>query len=156
MRSLRIGIAVGVALVLVAATPAPRGPGRAAAQTADIEAQAQQLERQLLCPQCTNKRLDVCELPICRDMKLLIRQQLETGALPEDILLFFSNRYGDRVLAELPKEGFALWLWGWTGASMLLAVLAAAWQLRRGRMRARGRARRGASADAPRRAGERA
>ena len=30
-----------------------------------LEAQALSLERQLLCPQCTNKRLDVCEIAIC-------------------------------------------------------------------------------------------
>lgn len=97
-----------------------------------LEAQALQVERQLLCPQCTNKRLDVCELAICRDMKQLIRERLADGDQSDDILLFFSTRYGDRVLARLPKSGFNLWLWGWVGGSLAaMALLGGGWLLRR-------------------------
>ncbi len=100
----------------------------------DPEAQALQIERQLLCPQCTSKRLDVCELAICDDMRSLIRERLAAGDSPDTILLFFSTRYGDRVLAELPKSGFNLVLFGWVGGSILLVALlggAGLWSMRR-------------------------
>lgn len=97
------------------------------------EAQALQIERQLLCPQCTNKRLDVCELAICQDMKRLIRERLAAGATSDDILLFFSTRYGERVLAAVPKSGFNLWLWGWVGGSIVIVAGLGGWWLLRGR-----------------------
>jgi cytochrome c-type biogenesis protein CcmH/NrfF len=94
-----------------------------------LEAQALSLERQLLCPQCTNKRLDVCEIAICQDMKSVIRTRLAAGATGDDILIYFSNRYGPRVLAQLPREGFNLWLWGWVGSSVAVVAALGGWML---------------------------
>ncbi len=102
--------------------PPPMDPER-------LEAQALSLERQLLCPQCTNKRLDVCEIAICQDMKSVIRSQLAAGATGDEILLYFSNRYGPRVLAQLPREGFNLWLWGWVAGSVLVVAGLGGWLL---------------------------
>lgn len=117
-----------VALVLAGAL-ASQAPARAQQSPGgdgapDVEAQALQLERQLLCPQCTNESLAVCQMPICADMRQLIRERLRAGATPDDILLFFRTRYGDRVLAELPKSGFNLVLWAWVGGSVLIVALA--------------------------------
>ena len=106
--------------LLIAIDVGGAGPSPARAQ--DFEAQAQQIESQLLCPQCTNKRLDICELAICVDMRELIRERLAAGDAPDDIILFFSNRYGERVLADLPKSGFNLVLFGWVGGSLLLVA----------------------------------
>lgn len=117
-------LAIGLALL--------GGVQRAEAQ--DLEAQALQIERQLLCPRCTNVRLDHCELALCEDMRREIRQQLEAGQTPDDILLFFSNRFGDRVLADLPRSGFNLVLFGWVGGSIVLVAVAGSamlWRLRR-------------------------
>ena len=131
----RAMLAAALALTLIAVSSAALDRPRAAAQ--DVEAQALQIEKQLLCPQCTNVRLDHCELAICADMRTQIREQLAEGRSPDDILLFFSNRFGDRVLAELPKEGFNLFLFGWVGGSILLAGLATALALRQLRRTAR-------------------
>ena len=126
-------LAVLVALAAVWVVGSIAAPaGQAGAQ--DAEAQALQLERQLMCPRCINVRLDHCELAICNDMRAEIREQLAAGRGGDDILLFFSDRFGDVVLAELPREGFNLVLFGWVGASVLLvAVLGAGtlWRLRR-------------------------
>jgi cytochrome c-type biogenesis protein CcmH len=94
-------------------------PASAQELPADLEARALTIERQLLCPQCTNKRLDVCENAICVDMRQEIREQLLAGRTNDEIIFYFSNRYGQRVLAEIPKEGFNLVLFGWVGASLL-------------------------------------
>ena len=113
-----VAVAAAAVLALAGEAQSPR------AHAQDLEAQALQIERQLLCPQCTNKRLDVCELPICVDMRALIQERLAAGATADDILLFFSNRYGERVLADLPRSGFNLVLFGWVGGSLLLVLLA--------------------------------
>ena len=107
--------------------------GPAGAQ--DFEAQALQIEQQLMCPRCINVRLDHCELTICEDMRAEIRDQLADGRSGDDILLYFSDRFGDVVLAELPREGFNLWLFGWVGGSVLFVAVvgaAALWRMRRG------------------------
>lgn len=88
----------------------------------ELEERALGIERQLLCPQCTNKRLDVCELAICIDMREQVREQLVQGRTNDEIIFFFSNRYGQRVLAEIPREGFNLVLFGWVGGSLLLVA----------------------------------
>ena len=136
MRALVLGGTVVAALAAVTLGLAALGGGeRARAQ--DLEAQALQVERQLLCPTCTNKRLDTCELAICADMRLQIRERLAAGASGDDILLFFSNRFGDRVLADLPRSGFNLVLFGWVGGSIVVVAVAGGatlWRLRRSAM----------------------
>lgn len=126
-------VALLVALTLAAVVAAHEaGSSRADAQ--DPEAQALQVERQLLCPQCTNVRLDHCELAICADMRVEIRERLAAGQTPDDILLFFSSRFGERVLADLPRSGFNLVLFGWVGGSIALVLVAGTatlWRLRR-------------------------
>ena len=125
-----VAILAGSAVALLARDVAP--PAR------DLETRTLEVERQLLCPQCTNKRLDVCDQPICEDMRREIRARLERGESEGQIVDFFSGRYGDRVLASVPKSGFNLWLWGWVLASIALAGLAAWSWLSRSRPRASG------------------
>ena len=98
------------------------------AQQVDTEQQLA-IERQLLCPQCVNERLDQCELPICEDMRTIIRQQLLEGVPPDQIVFFFRARYGERILANLPIEGFNLLLYGWVIGSVLLMSLGGTWAL---------------------------
>ncbi len=128
-RTLRPLLAV-VAAVCLAATAAVMIGRDASAQLPATEEQALAIERQLLCPQCTNKRLDVCELAICRDMKQIIRDRLAAGSTADDIILFFETRYGPQVRAQLPREGFNLILFGWvTGAVVLVATAGGAFLL---------------------------
>jgi len=93
------------------------------------EAQALQIERQLLCPICTNERLDVCSNAICNDMKRVIRERMAAGATPDDIILYFETRFGPKVRAKLPREGFNLVLFGWVGGALALSGLGAAYAL---------------------------
>ena len=102
--------------------PAPAGPPPS-------DAQALAVEQQLLCPLCVNERLDVCTLAICNDMKQLIRERLAAGSTPDDIILFFETRYGPKVRADLPREGFNLVLFGWVGGAIGLTAVAAGYAL---------------------------
>lgn len=126
-RLLALPLAVLVAGVLTLVV-APRS---AEAQVPATDEQALAIERQLLCPVCTNERLDVCTTAICNDMKRIIRDRLAAGANPDDIILYFETRYGPKVRAELPAEGFNLWLYGWIAASLLLVGGGGAWFLAR-------------------------
>jgi cytochrome c-type biogenesis protein CcmH len=113
---------LGVALMLVVASAGLQfGAARAEAQT-PIEVQSLAIERKLLCPQCTNLRLDVCETQLCVDMRAVIRERLAQGQSEQQIIDYFTGRYGDRVLADIPREGFNLVLFGWVGGSVLLVA----------------------------------
>lgn len=116
---------LGVVACLVVATGVIVTVSRGSAPAADMDARVLKVERQLLCPQCTNKRLDVCDQAICEDMRREIRMRLERGETEPQIVAFFAGRFGDRVLASVPMEGFNLWLWGWVAAVIALAWLAA-------------------------------
>ena len=104
-----------LAMMLIVSTE----PRAANAQVPATEEQAIAIERQLLCPICTNERLDVCGLAICQDMKRIIRERLAAGSTPDDILLYFETRYGKKVRAHLEVSGFNLWLYGWIVASVV-------------------------------------
>ncbi|MQC16793.1 MAG: hypothetical protein DWG82_01000 [Chloroflexi bacterium] len=132
------GITIAVAGLVTAITliaGGGHGASRASAQVPPTEEQALAVEQQLLCPVCTNERLDVCSIAICRDMKQIIRERLEAGSTPDDIILYFETRYGPKVRAHLEPRGFNLWLYGWIAASTGAVALAGGWflyRLRRG------------------------
>ncbi|MEI6137002.1 MAG: cytochrome c-type biogenesis protein CcmH [Chloroflexota bacterium] len=106
------------------ASPTPPSP-----RVPFTDAQELAVERQLLCPLCVNERLDVCTLAICNDMKQQVRDQLGAGRSPDDIILFFSTRYGPKIRADLPREGFNLILFGWVGGAIALTALAGGYAL---------------------------
>lgn len=64
------------------------------------------IAKQLYCPVCENVPLDVCGTQACAQWRDLIREKLAEGWTEEEIKLYFSNQYGDRVLAEPPTQGF--------------------------------------------------
>jgi len=64
------------------------------------------IANQLFCPVCENIPLDVCDTEACRQWRDLIRQMLAEGKSEEEIMQYFSENYGVRVLAEPPAEGF--------------------------------------------------
>lgn len=69
------------------------------------------IARVVYCPVCESTPLDVCQTQACADWRQIIREMLEEGRSEQDIFDYFSNLYGDRVLAEPPREGFSLLVW---------------------------------------------
>ncbi|MCB9421302.1 MAG: cytochrome c-type biogenesis protein CcmH [Ardenticatenaceae bacterium] len=69
------------------------------------------IARVVYCPVCESTPLDVCQTQACADWRQIIREMLEEGKSEQDVFDYFSNLYGDRVLAEPPREGFSLLIW---------------------------------------------
>jgi cytochrome c-type biogenesis protein CcmH len=67
------------------------------------------IAHQLYCPVCESTPLDVCPTDACKDWREQIRVMLSEGKSEDEILQYFEDQYGARVLAEPPKQGF-YWL----------------------------------------------
>lgn len=86
-------------------------PGRSQAQTPITDDEVNAVARELFCPICESTPLDVCPTQACADWRELIRTQLSQGKSKQQILDYFADQYGDRVLAEPPRRGFDLIVW---------------------------------------------
>lgn len=67
--------------------------------------------KKLYCPVCPNTPLDVCETKACQDWRAQIKDQLASGWSEQQILDYFVAQYGERVLAEPQRKGFASFVW---------------------------------------------
>ncbi len=74
----------------------------------------------MYCPLCIGERLDVCETPLCRQMKQVIGEKLAAGETPGQIRSYFVQQYGPVVLGEPPRRGLHLVTWLLPGAALLL------------------------------------
>ena len=81
------------------------------------------VEQRLLCPQCESVRLDVCDRPICADMKADIARRLQAGESQDSIVDSYRRAYGSAVIAaDQPPAALALLPW----AALALGLLALA------------------------------
>jgi len=79
----------------------------AAAQGSDpTDDEVNAIAKQLYCPVCENVPLDACGTAACEQWRGIIRAKLAEGWTDQQIKTYFVNQYGDRVLAEPPRQGF--------------------------------------------------
>lgn len=90
-----------------------------------LEEQAQNIDKQLICPVCPAETIDQAQVPLAQDMRTFIREKLAQGWTKQQILDYFSapERYGLSVLSEPPKTGANLILWVVPPIGVLLGLL---------------------------------
>ena len=79
----------------------------AAADPQALEREAKQLEAKLMAPCCWAQQVSLHQSPAADDIKQTIRTLLAEGKTSEQILDFYVEQYGDRILAEPPARGFS-------------------------------------------------
>ena len=87
------------------------------------EAEAQSIDRMLMCPVCPAETIDQAQVEISRQMRAKVRDMLAAGASRQEILDFFVARYGVDVLAAPPKSGINLLAWALPVAGVLAALV---------------------------------
>jgi cytochrome c-type biogenesis protein CcmH len=94
------------ALVLWQGTVAVRAAG-----TPDLEDRVREISSELRCVVCQN--LSVADSPsdLAKEMRNLVREQVQQGKSREEVLAYFVSRYGEYVLLSPPKRGFNLLVW---------------------------------------------
>lgn len=96
-----------------------------------------EIAKELRCAVCQNQPISESNSELARDMRAIIREQLQAGKSRDQIVEYFVARYGDYVLLKPPfhQRGLLLWL----GPPLLLAIVAAvAWFVIRRRATAPG------------------
>jgi cytochrome c-type biogenesis protein CcmH len=76
-----------------------------------------EIAKELNCPTCTGINLADCRTLTCEQWRAKIGDLVAEGYTNEQVVEYFSTRYGTQVLQEPPRSGFTLALW-------LLPVLA--------------------------------
>lgn len=80
------------------------------------------VEQSLMCPQCQGVRLDVCDRPICDDMRADIRRRLAAGEGQASIVAGYEATYGPAILAAAGASnvsGLVPWLFVLIGLVLL-------------------------------------
>jgi len=90
-----------------------------------LEARAQALDEGIRCVQCSSENIASSNAGWARDARLIVRSMISEGASDNEILDFFAERYGERVLMNPRKDGVNLLLWAAGPAMLLLSVLIA-------------------------------
>jgi cytochrome c-type biogenesis protein CcmH len=105
----RVVFGVGLWLALLWAAGAGAASGN---PSAEAEARAREIASELRCVVCQN--LSVADSPsdLAKEMRGVVREQVEQGKSRQEIFDYFVSRYGEYVLLSPPKRGFNLLVWG--------------------------------------------
>jgi len=87
-------------------------PSLLAASSHEVEARTREIAAELRCVVCQS--LSVADSPsdMARQMRELVREQVEQGKDRQQVLDYFASRYGEFVLLSPEKRGFNLLVWG--------------------------------------------
>ncbi len=76
-----------------------------------LEARARDISAGLRCLVCQNQSIDDSDAPVARDLRILIREQLQQNRSDEDVVDFVVARYGEYVLLKPRLKPATLILW---------------------------------------------
>ncbi|MBI5351100.1 MAG: cytochrome c-type biogenesis protein CcmH [Chloroflexi bacterium] len=68
------------------------------------------IAHKLYCPVCQNTPLDVCPTDACHDWREQIRGMIAEGKTEDEILQYFVDQFGDRVLSAPPVSTKFNWI----------------------------------------------
>jgi cytochrome c-type biogenesis protein CcmH len=77
----------------------------------ELEAHVREIALQLRCPVCQGLSIGDSPSELANEMRAHIREQLQQGKTPTQVLDYFAQRYGEWILLAPPKRGFNLIIW---------------------------------------------
>ena len=120
------------ALALLSAVPALSvQPDEMLADPA-LEARARTISEGLRCVVCQNQSIDDSDAPLAKDLRLVVREQLQLGKSDADTTAYIVARYGNFVLLKPPVEPATWALWAGPFAVLFIGGAGVAlWSRRR-------------------------
>jgi cytochrome c-type biogenesis protein CcmH len=88
-----------------------------------LEARARTISEGLRCVVCQNQSIDDSDAPLARDLRLVVREQLQQGKSDAEVRDYVVARYGHFVLLKPPVEPATWALWAGPFALLLLGGL---------------------------------
>jgi cytochrome c-type biogenesis protein CcmH len=76
-----------------------------------LEARARSISAGLRCLVCQNQSIDDSDAPVAKDLRILIREQLQQNRTDQDVVEFIVARYGEFVLLKPRLKPDTLILW---------------------------------------------
>jgi cytochrome c-type biogenesis protein CcmH len=141
MSCLRGGLKLSILLLLLVALSLSAifsRPELAIAQAGEggapsaLDKRAAELYQQVFSPFCPGRSLNDCPSSKAQDLKTEMRQQLEQGLAPEQVLEQVINKYGEQYRAVPRYAGFGRLVW-WAPIGFLLIGALMAFLVARGR-----------------------
>jgi len=87
-----------------------------------IEREMLDIAGKLRCTVCQNQPVSESNSGLAIDMRNLITEKLKQGSNEQEIVQFFTDRYGDYVLLKPPQSGNGLLLWVMPPLLLLFAI----------------------------------
>ena len=125
IRTRAIGLAtlwLVVATLLGATMPCRAVQPEEMLQDAALEARARALGQDLRCVVCQNQSIDDSNAPLAHDLRVLLRERLQSGDSDQQAIDFLVARYGNFVLLKPPVHWNTLLLW--SGPFLILLIAA--------------------------------
>lgn len=98
-----------------------------------LDRQVLDIAKDLRCTVCQNQPISESNADLARDMRAIIREQLQAGKTKQEIIDYFVQRYGDYVLLKPPGRGAGVVVWAVPALLFLILGSSAAVFLRRRR-----------------------
>lgn len=126
----RLGLAAVVALTLAAPVLAA-DPSEMLKDPA-LESRAEKLGKELRCLVCQSESIEDSNADLAKDLRVIVRERIQSGESDEQVKKFVVDRYGDYVLLKPPFKAATLVLW--VGPFVLFVLgLVAVWAFYRRR-----------------------
>ena len=90
-----------------------------------MQARYQRLIEEVRCLTCQNQSIKDSNAPLARDLRAVVREQMEAGATDAEIYAFLQARYGDFALYKPPFSAKTALLW----LSPVLLLVIGAWSV---------------------------
>lgn len=111
--SLLYRTALAAVLLVALAGPALAAVGRPEDRLPDpaLEAEAQEIGRELRCMVCQNQSIEDSDAELARDLRRIVRERVAAGDDRAAVMRFVHDRYGDFVLLRPPFNAVTALLW---------------------------------------------
>jgi cytochrome c-type biogenesis protein CcmH len=76
-----------------------------------LDDRVREVASRLMCPVCAGRTVAESTSELAAQMRAIIREKLQRGEPPEEILAYFVERYGEGILAEPPRRGLGSIVW---------------------------------------------
>lgn len=97
------------------------------------------LIEQLRCPKCQNQSISDSDADIALDMRAQVATMIRDGRSDDEIVSYFTERYGDFVNYNPPLNAQTLILWAGPAVVFVIGLLLVLLQIRRAKLLVSGR-----------------